>query len=215
MRLEKSLLDCRSCLSKASKRRLPRAGLICTAVTDKADDNLHEQEDELRNKLKVKWKLWRRNHLYQNALQRADEGPEISRRLGLIELKVSGGQWMLGPRSSPFAKLTLREMSFSMELDQRLGVPVLFVFAIDEFRLKPAKENEDYFSEVLGPRSETITKGNAFRPKFGTMLSVRGRRLPKFAGEQMVLEFLEFELHPLDVRRTRSFSTWNRMAAKL
>ena len=206
--LEKTLLECRSSQSKVNKR-LARSEDGAASVTDHLNGksghlgiDLQKQELELRSKLKIGWKQWRRNHLYQNALQRAEDGQEINRRLGIIELNVRGGDWILRSSKSSFARLTLRQMNFSMELDQRLGVPVLYTFAIDEFGLFPAEPGGDYFSEVLGPRSEPSAKGGVSRPrmKIGKMLAVRGRRLPKFAGEQMVLDLLEFELHPLDVR---------------
>ena len=156
--------------------------------------------------LKGKWRQWRRNHLNLNALKRADDGPEMTRRLAVIEVKVNGGEWVLGPKDSSFARLTLRDLRFSMELDQRLSVPVLYTFSLGEFRLSPAKPGGDLFNEVLGPRSEPKAKSGDARARLvdgrapkGDMLSVRGKRLPKFAGEQMVLDQLEFQLHPLDV----------------
>jgi hypothetical protein len=198
--LEKTLLECRSNQSKASKNLIRAAS--GTAISDKLENDLLRQEGEIQAKLKTKWREWRKHHLHLNALQRKDDGPEINRRLGVIELNVRGGDWVLQSTKTSFARLTLREMSFSMELDQRLGVPVLYTFAIDEFGLCPAEPGGDYFNEVLGPRSEPAAKGGVSRSnaKHGKMLSVRGRRLPKFAGEQMVLDLLEFELHPLDVR---------------
>jgi hypothetical protein len=197
--LEKSLLKCRSSLSRDTNHQQ-------TKTADSRDPRALEAA--LRTMLKGKWRQWRRNNLKLNALKRADDGPETNRRLAVIEVKVNGGEWLLGPSESPFAKLTLRDLHFSMELDQRLSVPVLYTFSLGEFRLCPAKLGGDLFNEVLGPRSEPQAKSSDSKsrrvdgraPK-GDMLSVRGKRLPKFAGEQMVLDLLEFQIHPLDVRK--------------
>ena len=209
--LEKSLLKCRSSLSRDEKHQPP---IIANPVLDNGQKKFADSSDPhareaaaLRSMLKDKWQQWRRNHLELNALKRADDGPETTRRLAVIEVKVNGGEWVLGHSEKPFAKLTLRDLRFSMELDQRLSVPVLYTFSLGEFRLCPAKRGGDLFNEVLGPRSEPKAKSSDGKPRRvdgrapkGDMLSVRGKRLPKFAGEQMVLDLLEFQIHPLDVR---------------
>jgi hypothetical protein len=196
-------------MSRDAKYHPPIVGLMNDGqakIADGRDPNAREAA--LRSMLKGKWRQWRRNHLKLNALKRADDGPETTRRLAVIELKVNGGEWVLGPSDSPFAKLTLRDLRFSMELDQRLSVPVLYTFSLGEFRLCPAKLGGDLFNEVLGPRSDSEPKARSSDAKprrmdvkapKGDMLSVRGKRLPKFAGEQMVLDLLEFQIHPLDV----------------
>ncbi len=201
-------------MSRIAKHQ-PSSGIVSNIGLDDGQANiggqlqaydLHAREAALRGKLKGKWRQWRRNHLYHNALNRADDGPEMNRRLAVIEVKVNGGEWVLGPSDLPFARLTLHDLRFAMELDQRLSVPVLYTFSLGEFRLCPAKAGGDLFNEVLGPRSEPKAKSSDAKPRWvenrspkGDMLSVRGKRLPKFAGEQMVLDLLEFQLHPLDV----------------
>ena len=75
------------------------------------------------------------------AFKKLSDDLQQNRRLVRIGLSVSGGEWLIGPHASPFARLYMESLEYSLQLDASLGVPVQYLFRLRHFCLDSLRDD--------------------------------------------------------------------------